>query len=993
MSDLDARLHSIPSLGASIEESMQPYSGRHSQDTELGIPESDEFKDEDDNKHGEPLSRQQTILERIQSRYSFFNENLNSQRKKLYIKFGLVYLIMAVGVLSIFSIYWGSMYGRDGRIKNLRMLVIIEDDHEIEGIPPLFGDQIQQILQTDLAHEMGNWIIYNSSEFNAIAEKHNNSVEQELQRQIHHQNYWSSIYVKPNATWNFYNALLTGTPGYNVSNSSIISLYETGRDLINMVEYVVPSVQAIEREWLDTNTVAADLISRISNKTEVFSNANSVDIMTQSLNFEYYDMRPQTSPVLVAPSQVGLLYMIIVTFFQFNFFVEIHKQVAQIVKKSHYLLYRIVASTLSYFVISLMFSLVTLAMQVDFTVAFGKSGFLVYWMVSFLTMWAVGAANEIAAMLLITVYPPLLGFWLIFWVIINITPTFTPMALSAQFFRYGYGLPLHNSFEISKVVFFDTYKGQMGRNLGIIIAWVVILTAIMPFVIIYFGKTMAKKAQKAAAAAAQDKDVTSVSLDDASSSNSSTIQEKQNDITELPVVQPPSPPDYSFFHEKLAPQRKTMKFEFMKVYLSMAIGVLAIFSIYWGSMYGRTGRIQNLRMLVVIEDDTSINGIPPLFGNSIRQILDTPLAKSRGNWQIFNSTEFEKIALENNNNVEQELQRQIHHQNYWSSIYVKGNATWNFYNAIVTGDASYNVTNSSIISVYETGRDFLNMNSYVTPSIQAVERLWLGIQTNITEAIVQSISNTSEVLSQPGSLSVLATPINFAYFDRIKFSDPVLVAPSQVGLIYTVIITFFQFQFFAELHISAAKSGMKKQHYVLYRIAASLLSYFVLSLFFSLVSLAFQVDFSKAFGKSGFLVYWAITFLTMWAVGAANELMALLCILVYPPLVGFWLLFWVIINIAPTFTPLALSPDFFRFGYAMPIHNSYEAAKVVLFNTYKGTMGRNIGILIVWIVLLTAVYPFVLALFGKTMMKRAQQAAQAEAEKKKEEEASKSEVV
>ncbi|EGW31534.1 uncharacterized protein SPAPADRAFT_154832 [Spathaspora passalidarum NRRL Y-27907] len=441
---------------------------------------------------------------------------------------------------------------------------------------------------------------------------------------------------------------------------------------------------------------------------------------------------------------------------------------------------------------------------------------------------------------------------------------------------------------------------------------------------------------------------------------------------------------YSFFNENLNEHRKKLYLKFGMIYLTMAVGVLAIFSIYWGSMYGRNGRIQNLNMLVIIEDDTTINGIPPLFGDFLKQVLDTPLARARGNWHIFNSTEFGQIAVENNNNIEQELERQIHHQKYWSSIYVKPNATWNFYNAIITGDTGYNVTNSSIVSVYETGRDFMNMNLYITPSIQAVERLWLGSQANLTDTLVQHVNGSA--LSQAGAINILATPLNFVYYDRIKYTDPVLVAPSQVGLIYMVIITFFQFNFFSDLHMAIAKTGMHKHHYVLYRIFASVLSYFVLSLFFSLVSLAFQVDFTKAFGKAGFLVYWLLSFLTMWAVGAANELMALLCILVYPPLIGFWMLFWVIINIAPTFTPIALSPEFFRYGYSMPIHNSYEAAKVVLFNTYKGQMGRNVGILIAWVVLLTAATPFVIAFFGKTMMKRAQKAAKEEAEKKKKKE-------
>lgn len=126
-------------------------------------------------------------------------------------------------------------------------------------------------------------------------------------------------------------------------------------------------------------------------------------------------------------------------------------------------------------------------------------------MVCFLTMWAVGMANEIAGLLLIVYYPPLIGFWMLFWVIINISATFSPMALTPEFYRYGYAMPLHNSFEITKVILFNTWKGELGRNFGILIAWVVILTACLPPTIIFFQKKMGQKAQAAAKAAAEAK--------------------------------------------------------------------------------------------------------------------------------------------------------------------------------------------------------------------------------------------------------------------------------------------------------------------------------------------------------------------------------------------------------------------------------------------------------------------------------------------------------
>ncbi|KAF6048281.1 hypothetical protein FOB58_003030 [Candida parapsilosis] len=74
------------------------------------------------------------------------------------------------------------------------------------------------------------------------------------------------------------------------------------------------------------------------------------------------------------------------------------------------------------------------------------------------------------------------------------------MALTNNFFRYGYAMPIHNSYEATKTVFFDVYKGQLGRNFGILVAWVVMLSCVFPFAVMHFSKAMGKKAAAAAKA-------------------------------------------------------------------------------------------------------------------------------------------------------------------------------------------------------------------------------------------------------------------------------------------------------------------------------------------------------------------------------------------------------------------------------------------------------------------------------------------------------------
>lgn len=436
----------------------------------------------------------------------------------------------------------------------------------------------------------------------------------------------------------------------------------------------------------------------------------------------------------------------------------------------------------------------------------------------------------------------------------------------------------------------------------------------------------------------------------------------------------------SFFNEKLAVQRTKLFWKILTIYAIMGFFILGVFSIYWGSMYKRETREKNLRMLVVIEDDTTINGVASVVGDTLKTILATPAAMALGNWIIYNTTDFITMADSHNNSVFDEIERQVHHQHYWAAIHVPKNASVGLYEAIVTGDTSYNVSANTVVLYYETGRDFLSMGTYVVPNVQKIQGKFLGQQQNITSSILAN-SDLSQVFNTPGALEVAATPMEWASIDGRPYRDPVLVAPSQVGLIYIIIITFFAFNFFSDIHLSVPKLGLKVRHLVLFRILSTVVSFFVISLFYSLVTLAFQVDFTVTFGRSGFLVYWMTNFLTMWAVGAMNEAMGMVFIMTYPPLLGFWMLFWVVVNISPTFTPLALSPHFYRYGYGMPIHASYEITKVIFFDTYKGAMGRNYGILVAWCAIASVLLLVVYKKFGQVMGgKAAAQRAQIEKE-------------
>jgi len=110
---------------------------------------------------------------------------------------------------------------------------------------------------------------------------------------------------------------------------------------------------------------------------------------------------------------------------------------------------------------------------------------------------------------------------------------------------------------------------------------------------------------------------------------------------------------------------------------------------------------------------------------------------------------------------------------------------------------------------------------------------------------------------------------------------------------------------------------LKFPQLILWRWTATVTAYFFLSLAYSLISLAFQINFSggnpttsvtsptlieygnpDAYGKRTFVIYWMLNYMGMLALGLACENVAMF---VGQPWTGLWLIFWVITNVSTAF--------------------------------------------------------------------------------------------
>lgn len=427
----------------------------------------------------------------------------------------------------------------------------------------------------------------------------------------------------------------------------------------------------------------------------------------------------------------------------------------------------------------------------------------------------------------------------------------------------------------------------------------------------------------------------------------------------LPILTP----KFGFFAPENAQLRKTVLVKYLKVVVIFWIFILSVWSIYWGSMYQRQTRYTNLSILVGVEDDISLP-----ISKALKLATESGDMPELATW-VFKS-----------NMSEAEVQRSIYNQDYWAAIYVTSNNVSSI--LINSFQQAQNITNSEdfVHSYFETGRDPNSMGAIVEPTLYSFASYFqYNLQKYSYPAILSNL--TTEQFTALKNTNLLTSYPIIEYTDGIPV-ETVTNGPLQIGLIYIIIITFFQVMWLNDIYGMVAKCTVTR-HFVLFQFVLSQITFLFVSLALTCLNSAFQIKMNNAW-DGGFGVFWMVSYLTMSAVGGANNNVSLILFAVYPPLMGFWMLFFVIINISATFAPIQLCPAFFRFTYAMPIKNAYELMKVTLFNTSKKNIGREFGILIAWGVLNTILLPFCMAFFATRMKKKIMKEQQAQLQKEKE---------
>ncbi|KAF9030840.1 hypothetical protein BDZ89DRAFT_646755 [Hymenopellis radicata] len=368
---------------------------------------------------------------------------------------------------------------------------------------------------------------------------------------------------------------------------------------------------------------------------------------------------------------------------------------------------------------------------------------------------------------------------------------------------------------------------------------------------------------------------------------------------------------------------------------AIALIIFGVFSIYWGALWQVPAH--PLSGLVIDADGGAIGGTVS------SALLNFTAKGGKIRWDIWDSDGSDASELVRQERTWVVVRGELFASGALAStgidecFAVNANASWTLEHASAGYDPATAVT------VYAS--EARNENAFRTFIRPMTEQALLSVGDAFAEAHLGELSSAKTMELAISAPQALLRPISYSIVNLAPFDIPVAAAVDFVGLIFLLILSFFIVMIGASARES---SGLEKRlttsSLIKMRLSSVFSSYFVISLFYSLLSLAFQVDFTRTFGRSGFLIFWMLSYTGMLSVGLLLEAMVTL---LTPRFLPFFLITWVIVNVAVASLPLDILPHFFKYGYAMPFYNISAAVRTLLFGT-KNQLGQHFGILLGW---------------------------------------------
>ncbi|ODN82224.1 hypothetical protein L202_02510 [Cryptococcus amylolentus CBS 6039] len=386
--------------------------------------------------------------------HNFWDPEMAKFRGIAFKILGMTVVITTLVVWLCLPVYWGSLWKANKYTDKLTVRIINRDS----------GTVGSNITDTLLAQKNLRYFETSASEFPTNDLVANDVVEEGV---------WAAIVISEGVSDGLVSARENGLASWNGSNA-IEVFYAQGRQEMAINTYMLPYIQASLSQicsQMNAQDTAAYLQANANNATAIGLLAQAPTTLTNGVWYTLNNLRPYNQPVATAITLVGLIYMLILSFIMTMTNNAVREIIAPFLKTRSYIMYRLITPLCLYLVISFFFVMVNLPFKVHFDAHYTYAGgFFLWWFSLYLGMCSVGLATEAA----ITVLgPKFMAFFLIPIIIVNVSVCSLPHELQPWIYRYGVAMPFYNCNRIVRTIIFNT-KNDIGMNLGILIAWIVV---------------------------------------------------------------------------------------------------------------------------------------------------------------------------------------------------------------------------------------------------------------------------------------------------------------------------------------------------------------------------------------------------------------------------------------------------------------------------------------------------------------------------------------
>ncbi|GAA6016146.1 hypothetical protein JCM10207_004459 [Rhodosporidiobolus poonsookiae] len=440
--------------------------------------------------------------------YRLLDPRLKEGRTKMFKILAMYFVLMTVAIWALLSIFWGSTYLLEHYFPNIK--VYIYDFDSTASSPALLGPTVVQSLLATVGKRPYLSFINRDPTGKTVADVAQEVIEERA---------WGAIVVNANATSAF-QAAMAGTggllDGQYSPEGAVAIMTASSRWFQVTLEYLIPFLEKfLQTPVLEANhQAAASFLSTATPAT--FSALSQTQRAALSTPFSYrsVDLRPihDDQWAGAAPLEAGLIYYIIFAFHLTLFLFFARMPFQQAMKKKNVSLtwvslcgLRLAPCWVAYFFFSLWYSLINKAFLLPTNgngyAAFGEQGgFMIFWMLNWLTLAALGLAMEAMITLLTLKFFPL---FLVCWIILNITSSFFPATLAEHFYKYGYAMPFYHATYATKHIVWGA-RNRLGLNFGVLGAWAGLSCVTVSLFELFWRRKMERDERKKGAAADEE---------------------------------------------------------------------------------------------------------------------------------------------------------------------------------------------------------------------------------------------------------------------------------------------------------------------------------------------------------------------------------------------------------------------------------------------------------------------------------------------------------